>query len=109
MTQATKARWEQMRTEETRQVEDRLRTKFPKVDVYRYNSASIRVRIIDPRFEGKSVEQRDKMVEPLLKQLPPDTERDIINLLTLYPGEPGKSLKAQFANSEFEDPSPSLL
>jgi stress-induced morphogen len=109
MTQTTKARWERMQTDETRKVADLLRTKFPKVDAYRYNSASIRVRVIDPRFEGKSTAQRDRMVEPLLKQLPPDTQRDIINLLTLTPDEPSKSLKAQFANSEFEDPSPSLL
>lgn len=109
MTQTAKARWERMQTPETREVERLLGTKFPKVDAYRYNSASIRVRIIDPRFEGKSTAQRDRMVEPLLKQLPPDTERDILNLLTLSPDEINKSPKAQFANSEFEDPSPSIL
>ena len=45
-------RWEAMRTDESRQVEDLLRKEFPKTDVYRYNSASIRIRVIDPQFEG---------------------------------------------------------
>jgi len=98
-----------MRTEETRKVEKVLRKSFPNTDAYRYNSASIRVRITDPRFEGKSVAERDKMVEPILEQLPQETQADIMNLLTLYPNETAESSKAFLANSEFEDPSPSML
>lgn len=109
MTQKTKSQWTSMRTEETRMVEKTLRKEFPGADAYRYNSASIRVRIVDPRFEGKSTEQRDRMVEPFLEKLPESTQADIMNLLTLYPEETAKSSKAEFANSEFEDPSPSML
>jgi stress-induced morphogen len=109
MSKKTKTPWEKMRTDETRMVEDKLRNKFPKTDAYRYNSASIRVRVVDPQFEGKSNQQRDAMVEPLLKQLPEGTQADIMNLITLYPDETTKSLKAFVANSEFEEPSPSML
>lgn len=109
MSQATTSRWELMRTEESRKVEEVLRKRFPKTDAYRYNSASIRVRIVDPVFEGRSSEERDAMVEPLLRQLPEATQADIMNLITSYPNETAQSLKAFAANSEFEDPSPSTL
>ena len=64
MSQQTMNRWESLRTEETRLVEKVLRARFPQTDAYRYNSASIRVRIIDPRFEGLAHEERDAMVLP---------------------------------------------
>ena len=109
MSQKTTPRWHRMRTPETRAVEKVLRKIFPGSDAYRYNSASIRVRIIDSRFAGKSAEERDELVEPLLAQLPEETQADIINLLTLSPGEPDESFKARFANEEFENPSRSML
>jgi stress-induced morphogen len=109
MTKKKKARWEKKKTKESREVEKVLRTVFPQTDAYRYNSASIRVRVIDPRFEGKSNEERDALVEPLLEQLPEAIQAEIMNLVTLYSDEPEKSHQAFFANSEFEDPSPSLL
>jgi stress-induced morphogen len=103
-------RWKEMRTAETRRVEETLRKEFPQADAYRYNSASIRVRIVDPRFAGKSNEQRDAMVEPLLLQLPEETQADIMNLLTLSPEEASaQSFKYSLANVEFEEPSPSVL
>jgi hypothetical protein len=109
MSQATTPHWEAMRTDETRLVEDVLRQEFPRTDAYRYNSASIRVRIVDPRFAGKSIEARDAMVEPLLEQLPEETESDIMNLLTMTPDELTPTSRKFFANLEFEDPSPSEL
>jgi stress-induced morphogen len=109
MTSKTKARWEEMRTDETRRVEQDLRKEFDKVDAYRYNAASIRVRVQDKRFKGKSVEQRDAMVEPHLGKLPTEIQADIMNLITLYPGEVEDSIGASLANVEFEDPSPSVL
>ena len=40
--------WETKRTDETRLVEAELvKARFEQVDAYRYNSASIRVRVID--------------------------------------------------------------
>jgi stress-induced morphogen len=109
MSQATEPRWHTMRTEETNQVEEILRPFFPDSDAYRFNSASIRVRVIDPRFEGKSNEERDSMVEPLLSKLPESIQADIMNLLTMTPDEASNSLRKQFANLEFEDPSRNML
>jgi stress-induced morphogen len=109
MSQGTTHRREGMRTAESRQVEDVLRTVFPDADAYRYNSASIRVRVIDPRFEGKSTEERDAMVEPLLEGLPEQIQADIMNLLTLSPSETTIPSRKSLANEEFEDPSPSML
>jgi len=109
MNHKRKHRWESMRTEETRMVEKALRKEFPAADTYRYNSASIRVRIIDARFEGKSTEQRDAMVEPLLNQLPVRTQADIMNLITLTPEEAAESFGKFLANAEFEEPSKSML
>ena len=110
MSQQTTARWKTMRTPETREVERVLRKVFPKTDAYRYNSGSIRVRVVDARFEGKSNEERDQLVEPLLEQLPERTQADIINLITLSPSETkGSASKRSLANEEFEDPSPSML
>jgi hypothetical protein len=105
MSQQVKPRWRSMRDKDTRLVESVLRKAFPNADVYRYNSASIRVRIIDARFAGKSSEKRDALVEPHLRELPEDIQSQIINLLTLSPGDVENSL----ANMEFEDPSNSLL
>lgn len=106
--------WEAKRTEESRMVEDTLRRvgRFAQADAYRYNSASIRVRVIDPRFEGMSLEARDALVEPILDQLPEETQADIMSLLTFAPSETVQSRKTarQFAlNVEFEEPSPSIL
>lgn len=111
MTNASTANWADKRTDETRHVEGVLRNAgFQQSDAYRYNSASIRVRVIDPKFEGLPTEMRDAMVEPYLDQLPEHTQVDIINLFTFAPSElkPG-STKAFLLNLEFEDPSPSML
>jgi stress-induced morphogen len=98
-----------MRTDESRKVEELLRQRFPNTDAYRYNSASIRVRVVAPEFQGKSRDERDALVESLLDQLPRETQQDIMNLLTLYPGEADDSLRAKLHNLEFEDPTPSTL
>ena len=88
MTQTANCSWEARRTDETRMVERVLRDAgFERVDAYRYNAASIRVRVIDQRFEGKPVEKRDAMVERHLKKLPDRTQGDIISLFTFAPSE----------------------
>ncbi|NLF06411.1 MAG: hypothetical protein GX594_00300 [Pirellulaceae bacterium] len=102
-----------MCTDETRNIENTLRNAgFQQVDAYRYNSASIRVRVIDPGFEGLPLDERDAKVEQYLKQLPERTQADIINLLTFAPSEfeqPPFKFRGYLLNIEFEDPSPSLL
>jgi hypothetical protein len=106
MTNETVPRWKAMQTDETRKVEAVLNNAgFQQVDAYRYNSASIRVRLIDPQFEGLSPEERDGIVEPHLHELDERTQADIMNLFTFAPSELLQSL----LNAEFEDPSPSLL
>ena len=112
MTTATTPPWEKKRTAETRVVEDHLRPHFERVDSYRYNSASIRVRVIDSRFEGMSREQRDAMVEEQLDKLPPETQRDIVTLFTFAPSELKRgetTLRELMQNTEFDNPSPTML
>jgi hypothetical protein len=105
--------WEQKRTDETRMVESVLKAGgFDRVDAYRYNSASIRIRVIDPRFESMRWQDRDALVEPYLDQLPEGTQADIISLYTFSPSElvsTPKTFREFMENAEFEDPSPSVL
>jgi hypothetical protein len=102
-----------MRTAETCLVEEVLRKAgFGQVDSYRYNSATIRVRVVDRRFEGLSHEKRVDMVQPHLAQLPERTEADIIALHVFTPSElrEGPGMFKEFLNNaEFEDPSRSAL
>ena len=105
--------WESKRTDETRDVEKVLRNAgFEHADAYRYNSASIRVRVIDSRFEGLASEERDAMVEPCLGKLPERTQADIMTLFTFAPSElkeTPKTFRAFLLNTEFDNPSPSML
>lgn len=75
------------------------------IDLYRQNSVSVRVRIIDPDLAGQGKPQRSQLAWRYLSQLPEDVQSDISTLLLLTPGETQKS----FANFEFEDPIPSKL
>jgi len=113
MTPTTERHWERKRTKETRHVEEVLKKAgFDQVDAYRYNSASIRVRVIDKRFEELANEERDRMVEPILEQLPERTQADIITLFTFTPSElqqTPKTFRQFLLNTEFDDPSPSRL
>ena len=113
-TTETRLPWESRRTEESRRVEDLLLRLggFQRAEAYRYNVASIRVRVIDPRFEGMSLDARDALVEPILAELPEEIQADIMSLLTFAPSEMVQSRKTarEFAlNVEFEEPSPSML
>jgi hypothetical protein len=113
MTTTTTPPWEAKRTSETRMVEEVLtRAGFDQVDAYRYNSASIRVRVIDRRFAGLTREKRDELVEAELHQLPEEIQRDIVTLFTFAPCERAqtpRSFREFLLNTEFENPSPSML
>ncbi|MDY0169788.1 MAG: hypothetical protein RBS80_24810 [Thermoguttaceae bacterium] len=113
MTNVATASWATKRTDETRHVEQVLRDAgFDRVDAYRYNSASIRVRVIDTRFEGLPTEKRDAMVEPHIEKLPARTQADIVTLVTFAPSDLEKrpeTLGQHLLNAEFETPSPSRL
>jgi hypothetical protein len=112
MTSTSESQWKK-HTDETRGVEQLLRAAgFENVEAYRYNSASIRVRVVDSKFEGLRPENRDAMVEPHLEKLPEQTQADIISLFTFAPSElqqTPKTLRQFMLNTEFEDPSPSML
>jgi stress-induced morphogen len=112
MTTATTMPWEAKRTPETRKVEELLGQHFKQADSYRYNSASIRVRVVDPLFEGMTREKRDNMVEQYLDTLPSEIQRDIVTLYTFAPSELKRTpttFKEHMLNNEFENPSPSML
>jgi hypothetical protein len=101
--------WENKRTQETREIESLLGQQFDRVEDYRFNSASIRVRIIDQRFEGKSMAEREEMVLPLIRKLPAKTRDDILLLLKLAPSELQGDNRHLLVNLEFEQPLPSRL
>jgi hypothetical protein len=112
VTMATTPPWEAKRTDETRMVEDLLKRHFKQADSYRYNSASIRVRVIDPQFERMPREKRDAMVEQYLDKLPPETQRDIVTLFTFAPSDLERTpttFREYMLNTEFDHPSPSRL
>jgi hypothetical protein len=75
------------------------------IEAYRQNSASIRVRILDPDFHGLDRAEREDLIWAILDQLPDGIRSQITQLLLLTPGEASSS----FANFEFENPIPSNL
>ncbi len=76
-----------------------------RIDVYRYNSVSVRVRIIDPDFARQDRTARDSDVWEILDTLPEDIREEISWLVLLTPDE----VKTSLMNLEFEDPIPSRL
>lgn len=77
-----------------------------KVDAYRYNSASIRVRVIDRGFAKTDMTERDEEVWDILNEhLSEDVLSQISLLLLLTPEE----TKSSLMNQEFEHPAPSRL
>ncbi len=101
--------WEEKKTPETRKLEALFRIDFPQTEAYRFNSAAIRVRVIDDRFEGKSIAEREAMVWPLLKKLPKKTRDDVLLLLTLAPSEQRSFNSQTLMNLEFEESLDSQL
>lgn len=76
-----------------------------KVEVYRYNSASIRIRIIDPDFKGGDRVDREQAVWPIIETLPEDDREQIMVLLLITP----KEKKTSLMSLEFDNPEPSPL
>jgi hypothetical protein len=75
------------------------------IEAYRQNSVSVRVRVIDPDFEGHSRAEREEELWALFEDLPEDAVAEISLLLLFTPEEAKKS----FANVEFDNPIPSKL
>jgi stress-induced morphogen len=89
----------------TKRIEAALKPEFPTAEAYQYNIASIRVRVIDDRFHGKSKPDREAMVLPLIEPLPEEVQADIMVLLLLSRDETEDSPM----NLEFDHPSRSRL
>ena len=68
----------------------------------RHNPVSIRLRIVDPDFQGMSRLKREPTIWKLLQRLPEEVFVDITMLLLLTPEEAARSLASQ----EFDDPIP---
>jgi stress-induced morphogen len=75
------------------------------IEVYRQNSVSLRVRIVDPDFAGVSRADRHEIVWRYLEKLPESVQSQVSLLLALTPDE----TKVSFANYEFDHPIPSSL
>jgi hypothetical protein len=75
------------------------------VEARRHNSVSIRLRVVDPDFEGLDRIQRESEVWRLLDQLPEEAVADITMVILLAPAEAENSP----ASADFDDPIPSLL
>ena len=75
------------------------------IAIYRQNSVSVRIRVVDPDFVGSDRSQRSQQVWQYLEQLPDEVHGDISTVLLLTPSETEHS----FANLEFDDPVPSKL
>lgn len=73
--------------------------------VYRHNSVSVRIRIVDPDFDGISKAERHDLVWDFVKDLPEAQQSEISLLLLFTPDEVERS----FANDEFDHPIPSPL
>jgi hypothetical protein len=75
------------------------------IEAYRQNSVSVRIRILNSEFAGRSRAQREEEVWAVLNKLPEETLADISVLLLLTPDEAKNSM----ASLEFDDPIPSKI
>ncbi len=74
-----------------------------RIEIYRQDPVSVRVRIIDPDFGGRSRVDRHETVWRYFDILDDETQADLSSLILLTPDETAKSL----ANFVFDDPVPS--
>ncbi len=75
------------------------------IEAYRQNSVSVRIRILNSEFAGRTRVQREEEVWTCLDKLPEEASAEISLLLLLTPEE----AKNSFASFEFDDPIPSRL
>jgi stress-induced morphogen len=76
-----------------------------RIELYRQNSISVRIRVIDPAFAGLEKSERHDKIWDHLVTLPDEIQGDVSMLVVLTPEE----VKRSMANLEFENPSPSLI
>lgn len=101
--------WRDLQTDETRHVTETLSKAFEHADAYRYNNASIRVRVIDPGFNGMTHQQRVSRIDTVLATLPLETQGHIMMLWLYTPYELFTDLAVKSRDREFTHPEPSAL
>jgi len=74
-----------------------------KIAICRQNSACVRIRIIDPVFAKMRMAERNDYGWTYLDRLSEEAQSEVSLFLLLTPPE----VKKDFANIEFEDPTPS--
>ena len=74
-------------------------------ELYRHGRYSVRVRVVDPEFEGMNKKDRQNRVWPYLVSLPEETLSDLSFLVLVSPEEKSK----QLSSIEFDDPIPATL
>ena len=97
---------------ETRIVDTLLaRVGFDQVDAYRYNPASIRLRVIDRRFEGLSREKHNDSLKRIWTNCLKPLNGTSFHCSPLLPSELTQTPRTfeLSLNTEFEAPSPSML
>jgi hypothetical protein len=75
------------------------------IAIYRHNSASVRLRIIDPGFANLSRARRSERAWEYLRRIPEYDQGELSVVLLLAPDEVAES----FGNLDFEHPIPSGL
>jgi stress-induced morphogen len=104
---AKKGKENRIQDESTAQIYAALKTAFPNLPddpmqvVYRYNPVAIRVRIISPKFTGKSSAEREEMVNVVLDSVPDEITEDITMQIMLSPRE---AKRPDYVFREFDDP-----
>lgn len=74
--------------------------------LYRRNSASVRVRVVDRSFEGMTKSRRhDHVWDFLADRVPEDALAEVSQVLSFAPAE----LRSSLANLEFDEPVPSRV
>lgn len=68
------------------------------VEAFRHNEVSVKIRVIDPGFEGMSPAEREEDLWKGLKKLPEEVLADVSMLLLLTP----KEAKQSVSNLEFD-------
>ena len=72
--------------------------------LYRQNAGSVRVRVIDRRFEGAPKARRhDDVWNLLASRVPEDTVAEVSQVLAIAPAE----MRMSFSNLDVEQPIPS--
>ncbi len=75
-----------------------------RIEAYRHNNVSVRIRVVDPDFKGVGRADREDDLWKLLNDLPEEVVAEISLLIMVTPAEAKKS----FASMEFDDPLPTL-